>query len=1241
MAEPFASAVFADEQAKKTEVPGLIKQSTFTPSWEVTPTVNREREQIAEGERKAANGWGIMNAPDTFMRAAQGQTNTAYKALRQIGRAYESGPVDDSWRSGNNKKWLDANRKAVPETDDWRFLETRNEDEANALLADKQEWAENARILQERTGVVSTVAWALPGLIDVDAPITFMTGGLSSVAKGAILSSKAARIAGAAASGGAAGAALGAVDYAADPNGDWSVIPLTGLMGIGFGTLGGAFSTTSRAANAAKRDTLNEFGETMADGHPRANMENMHKETFTSSDPYGSIAAEEFERIEKEKLEKAVVDAFNDIEGQSSAKPDNASGAPTSSGTGPKAFDPSEIEPQGVPDIEVPLDPDMGKGSIGARQLGTTGPGIASITSKRSRDIIQNARTRVRQLGIEMDWLDGWRNVPQYAEGVARQVERFHNVMNRTPIASDFARLMNSGSAVAKTLAYDVFENATGIVRNNRSAARIMEHYHKDLLSKFLPFEESYKLWTADQGVGRWQRYTDSNLRAQFNREVANELQGRYYDGANHVPSQNARVVAAADGIDGMFAREVDIAKGKHGEPAIAGTDLLNKQTGYMPQKWLGRNMKQVMAGKGVSRKAIVQAIAEGYKNVHKNMDIADAKIYADAVVSRAEKFDDGINTNVIGMLSGDGRKELEDVLMRQPGMDPKKVEQFIDRMTQRMNEKGAPGWSKGRLDIDLRFTASNGIIIMDLVDTDFQSMIPKRVRRTAGNAALARKGIRSKADWDEIIDAILAEQTANGKSAKTGTSLRDKASDFVNEDVALNREFLTELYSYFNGDPIGGGISPMYARIKKLTNLALLNQLGLTQIAELGPTVAAVGVESFFRHAGEAFTGMLKDVNSPLVQELKHMNVLVPEAKLFRADLTHEFEKFTTQNEFGRQFDRILNKAQYIQGFTSGFNTMRDFQQRIAVSSAADRLAKHFRDGGLVSDERLFDMGFDQKSMTAFEKYVKNGTVQFDSKGNLVKLNIDKWDAVDAEDLTLILNQRVNTLVQKAMAGESSMLFHKDGLAQLFWHLKSFPMLAYEKQFLRNSRMLDPETAMTFLYGLGTAAAAYTVRQVINGREDNLTWDKIAKGAFGYSNMTGWIPMWTDPLAGMLGMDSLAFGAYGGKVDIVAPLVGIETLNRMLRIPGAAMSAADLSLTNGEINALSATPLIGNLYGFSLMFNMMKDSNTERKEKARKEAREQRAKEQDPLEQAKKLATPLADTPIGIAADLVAGELK
>jgi hypothetical protein len=193
-----------------------------------------------------------------------------------------------------------------------------------------------------------------------------------------------------------------------------------------------------------------------------------------------------------------------------------------------------------------------------------------------------------------------------------------------------------------------------------------------------------------------------------------------------------------------------------------------------------------------------------------------------------------------------------------------------------------------------------------------------------------------------------------------------------------------------------------------------------------------------------------------------------------------------------------------------------------------------------------------------------------------------------------LTLNSSTNTLVQKAMAGESSMLFHKDGAAQLFFHLKSFPMLAMEKQFLRHARIADGEAVSAFTYGLGTAAAAYTIRQVVNGRTDRLGYEDIARGAIGYSNLTGWFPMWSDPIAAMFGLDSLKVGGYGGFGNqVISTPAAYGTLDRMAQIPGALISsAANLGPTKSDINALTATPIIGNAYGFGLLFNALRNNH-------------------------------------------------
>lgn len=1147
-----------------TYYPPLERKPAYKPAW--------DRGHIVQGveDRKNAEAQKV-GFGEAAKKAFLYGDNFAVQIAKDIERIASSGPEDPEWNKTKHD-WLKLNRNRIDESDDWRYLQTRNSVEAEATLTDAEQNAREQDILARRGGVSTFVARGLAGILDIDTPIALATGGLTAGAKLGINATKMGRLMSGAAVGGITATGAAAVGTDADPNGDWSLIPLAGLLGMGFGGLGGAMArapnTPANLANAARRNAVEEFSETIQVGQPRA-KEDLRNEVFSNDDPYHS---ERFERDIAIAAEEA-------LEADKAAQ---AASATPEAKRKPVALDVDEIERAAITDVELPQE---GRSSIGARQLGNSGPGIASIRSTRVQDMITSARTRVSQLGIHTDWLDGFATAKQKAGPVGVYAERFHNTLSNSPLATDFSRMMNSGSAVAQGVAYDLLENATGIIRNGRSAARLMDHYQKGMLNTFQPFHDAYSEWAAAAKNSGWlQRAWNTQHKDEFNRLVTEELQARFHNG--HSVTKSPAIKKAADAIDQMFDMEVDISVGRPGETAIKGAQNLAKKSGYMPQKWLGHNMRKLIDSGRFKRKDLIDAIAEGYRHQFPSISAKDSQIYADAVVGRAEKFDQGINTNLIGVLQGDGRAEMFDVLRRQ-GMSEQEVNKFINRLTQTMEERGAPGHTKQRMDIDLRYVASNGVRIMDLVDTDFASMVPRRVRKSAGLAALARKGIASRQDWDDIKTAISEEQVANGPSLPSGAG---RVADFIDKDKHVDNEFLDNLYTYFNGDPIAGGISPMYSRIKKLTNLALLNQLGLTQLAELGVTMSAAGIEQFFRHANEALRGEIKKVDSPLVQELKHMNIFVPEEKLFRDDLVHEFEKQTATSEYMRNFDRLLNKMQRVQGFTSGFYAIRRIQQRIAVTAAADKIMRGFKTKEW-SPERLIDIGIDPKFAAKLKSYVDNGTVQFDADGNLVKLNMHNWDVEDAETFALSLNASTNTLVQKAMAGESNMLFHKDGVASLFWHLKSFPMLAMEKQLLRSIRLMDTEAAMTFLYGLGTAATAYSLKQVINGREENLSFEKIAKGAFGYSNMTGWIPMWTDPLAGMLGMDALKVGGYGRATSVISTPAAIGTIDRMIQAPAAAAKAvlpfADLD--SGDINALMATPLIGNAFGFAYIFNAMK----------------------------------------------------
>jgi hypothetical protein len=401
-------------------------------------------------------------------------------------------------------------------------------------------------------------------------------------------------------------------------------------------------------------------------------------------------------------------------------------------------------------------------------------------------------------------------------------------------------------------------------------------------------------------------------------------------------------------------------------------------------------------------------------------------------------------------------------------------------------------------------------------------------------------------------------------------------------------------MFTHFDAGPLSGGVSPTVRRLIQTTNLSLLGQLGLTQIAETGAQIAAVGVENWMRHA-PLMNRIVKSARNGHTDDLlAEFEVLTgkigDEHNLFRDDLAMDYARndIHAQNQILATLDKALAKGQRLQGYLSGFNSIRKAQQRIAVSAMTDKVMKQLRAGDFVKGaRRLTDMGLDEKTLRNFKrKYVDSGIVEFDSRGLTQRLNLDQWSIKDAEDFTLAINRFTNQTVQRAMAGETTSWMHRD-VGKLLTHLQQFPILAMQKQVLRNARIMDTASAMTFMYGLGTAGLAYTAKQAINGRTDGLDAEGIAKGAFGLSNMTGWIPMWTDPVAAMLGMDDLRFNHYGPRVG--APILQtpvIPTMQKLAALPGALMPDGDFSRSDAA--SVKTIPILGRAYGFSAMFDAM-----------------------------------------------------
>jgi hypothetical protein len=477
-------------------------------------------------------------------------------------------------------------------------------------------------------------------------------------------------------------------------------------------------------------------------------------------------------------------------------------------------------------------------------------------------------------------------------------------------------------------------------------------------------------------------------------------------------------------------------------------------------------------------------------------------------------------------------------------------------------------------MDTVIPTTDGSELRIVDLMDKDMHGVWQRHGRQAAGSAALARHGITSRAKRTEIIDAMIAEQRALGEEP-------------------IKREIMDSMFSHFNSGPVHGfgwtgkpneGIGHA-ALVKRITNLALLEKLGITQLAETGVDIAQQGLGNWMQRGPMAvFNRELRDGNTALLDELSFMaGEIGNDHWLFAPWLDLDDVSRADKGEIMNTVSRFTQAGSFIQGYTSAFNTVRSFQQKTVALGITDKVFRTLKqaiDEGrdLTPNERgrfENDLGLGRTELAQLEDLIHDGTIEFVTKGNRTfvnKLNPDKWDRDISNVFGSSIIRNVNQLVQKSMAGEQD-VWMSTVVGSLLMHLKTFPLQAIQKQVMRNARFMDKQAIATVLYGMATAAVAVQVRDMIDGKEQK-TVKELAKGAFNYSNMTGFIPTMVDPMMSLIGMDDARINQYGPHYDLTPP--SLRVLNSMMRIPGAIGNTAQGEADWYDEQALKAIPFAG-----------------------------------------------------------------
>lgn len=974
------------------------------------------------------------------------------------------------------QEWIQQNASDIPQYLHDRFSGTRSAAEAAELSERLTRDIQDQEILQAK-GATGVAAQMLAGMVDIDLPLTLMSGGTTKAA------TTAGRLAEGALRGGTAGVALGAVDVGVNPLSETADIVNYGLFGTVFGGAGGlALSKSTKAA-------ADEFNEARADGLQ-----------FTSP--------EEFR--ESDRSLGAAYRGLDDID-------------ETDLSDGQKA----ELERS-------------------RETLRTT----ADIDGNTVSDLLEDTQ------GTD--------------DAAGKAGRRLGKAIQSTPGLRALFDDVAAGGSIMKAAAYDLLESPAGRVRNNRSASAYDDHYRNRLGTMSADVNDVWDDYAKSSQLGIRQRH-DGTARDAFDRLVLRELDDRAWDVPEAQRTQDPHIKEAADRMDAYYKEDAQIKQGLEGETSLDGADSISHAPGHYTRQWDGASMRGLIR-KGVKRSDIEEMISIAYRKAHPELKAkGHDKVVAKAIVRRALSKEDGVDSGMLMTLNSDGQEFMRQML-KDSGYTDEVFDDILTGLKGKAEERGMLGTNKARIQLDMR-TEHNGLSMYDLIDTNLNRTMDRNTRRTAGASALARKGITNRAQQKQLIDAAVAEMVARGDT-----------------NVQKHRETMENMFTYFNGGLIAGGVNPWISRMRSLSSLALLNQMGLTQLGETGAQIAGVGMETWKHHAKAVFTGMGKaGKDSPLAKELQVFSGrLGEEHNLFRPEysLLDEMQGDTgfamELEKFISGLDVAMGKGRRLQGYISGFYFVKGTQQKIAVQSMADKVFQHIKAG--TGERQMQDIGIDPAQ---FKKYLDK--VEWNEAGFADRLHMEDWDPVDAQDFAMALNRYSRQVVQQGMIGEDSQWWHTS-MGAFFGYLKTFPLMAMQKQAARNLNMGSPQAVAMITMGLATAGTAYTAKQLINGK-DMPTTTEMAKGAFGMSNMTGWFPMLFDPAAAILGMNDFRFNQFGRQTSSsgILPIPAmVPTLNRMAHIPSALLPTTQTS-RNERISALKAAPLIGNAYGFSAIFNALR----------------------------------------------------
>ena len=696
----------------------------------------------------------------------------------------------------------------------------------------------------------------------------------------------------------------------------------------------------------------------------------------------------------------------------------------------------------------------------------------------------------------------------------------------------DFTKLVRSKSPSANFVAAEILESSSGLVRGGSSASVLREMFHSSaIVHSAGPLRDFRSAYFASRKLSPVridnQRKFSADIRLQMQRRYMDqEVDEEFVDVLNRIDRTHKETLGHLQGIDA--------------DRAVYGARVIKHRGGYFRYAWEPERFLAVLRREG-GEDALRRAFRDGYMQAS-GLDEATADSIAKAIVRRFRTRGVGRDAADSRLLDLDSRAGIEEVL-EGSGMARKEIERVLQRITANTQERTKRGYLKQRVEVDLstRIPGSEYRLV-DLMSDDFERTLHQYVGDASGSAALAHKGIRDKAELNNLIDTIMEEQFALGESA-------------------LKREEVDAIFSQFTGGAHRGyiwnketGVSPLTNVLVQATRASLLQRTGLTQLMDTANLFVGNGVartmEPIMAKLGWTDGALSKADMQSLSDELdsigvvagRDQDIFAPHMSIDETDLAQDFLINAAQRGMGS-----IERATH---FMSGQIHVTAFQQQIAASAVTTNVIKTLAGQETnLTMRTLRDIGLEPDRVNEITDLIEQGLIKVDS--SKVELNSKEWSPELRMEFGAAMTRAMHQQAQKGLIGETSVWMNSD-IGKLLSALKTFSLVATQKQMARNMMIGGSSHFVTAsAWQMGFAYAVLSLAQGINGTEmspGDRGWLAAA-----YTPNIGTIPMLVDPMTSMMGFEDLNFSPYGRYASYLDTPV-FETAKRLSQAPGGAI---------------------------------------------------------------------------------------